>query len=391
MPAAPVVTAAALEKDVSAGQLFVGEVMPARRSVIGSAVDGRVVELGIDVGDEVAADAPLARLRTQTLEIELAGAKAELEVRRQLLAELENGSRPQEIEQAKALMEAAAAQKQLAEVRLVRTRELIETRAVTDDALDDAIAVSRQASENYTAAGASFDLITAGPRPEKVAQAKAAVDVQAEAVRRIEDLLAKHTMVSPFDGFVVRKLSEVGQWIKSGEPVAEVVELSQVDVEVNVLEDHIPHLEVGDEARIEIPALPGEPFVGSVSRVVPQADPRSRTFPVRIRLENRKVGSRMLLNGGMLARVTLAVGKTESAVLVPKDALVLSGASAQVVVVRREGTKRTAHRVPVSLGVAELGWIQVSGDLAAGDEVVVEGNERLRDGQEVTILKQTGT
>ena len=98
-----------IEREVASSQAFVANVNPHRRSVIGSAVDGRVEEFLVDAGQEVDVGQPLAQLRTKTIEIELAGAQAELQLRRAELAELRNGSRPAEIELAEAVAQAAAA------------------------------------------------------------------------------------------------------------------------------------------------------------------------------------------------------------------------------------------------------------------------------------------
>ncbi len=98
-----------IQRDVEAGQTFVGTVMPTRRAIIGSAVDGRVVSYLAEEGKRVEQNEPLAELLTDTINLELEAAEAELELRKQQQAELENGSRPDEIEQARARMEAASA------------------------------------------------------------------------------------------------------------------------------------------------------------------------------------------------------------------------------------------------------------------------------------------
>ena len=85
----------------------------------------------------------------------------------------------------------------------------------------------------------------APPRPERIAQARALVRSHEEEIRRLQDLLGKHTIRAPFQGYVVRKHTEVGAWIRQGEPLAEVVELDPVEIEISVPETHIASLEVG--------------------------------------------------------------------------------------------------------------------------------------------------
>lgn len=87
----------------------------------------------------------------------------------------------------------------------------------------------------------------------------------------------------------------------------------------------------------------------------------------------------------MLAYVTLPVGNPHTALLVPKDALVLGGPSPLVYVVEDDSQtgQSVARAVAVSVGVADGPWIQVTGSLTAGQRVVVQGNERLRSGAPV--------
>jgi RND family efflux transporter MFP subunit len=133
-------------------------------------------------------------------------------------------------------------------------------------------------------------------------------------------------------------------------------------------------------------------FTGQVAFVVPQADVRTRTFPVKIRVKNEITDRGPLLSSGMYARVTLPTGEKQQALLVPKDALVLGGPQPMVYVVdtvdARQGKVKS---VPVELGVASGHLIQVKGPLEPGKMVVVQGNERLRPGQDVTIVRTIST
>lgn len=384
-----VVVAPVVEREVSVGQTFVGTVMPSKKATIGSAVDGRVIEFPLNEGDRVAKDQPLAQLLTDTISLEVQAAEAELELRRQALAELENGTRPEDIEQAKARMAAAEARRKYLKARWDRWQKLYETnRAVSEEELDEAIATGIEAEQAYLEAKAAYELAVAGPRVEQIAQARAQVAVQAATVERLKDQLTKHTIISRFDGYVTAEHTEVGQWVKQGDPVVDVAALDEVEVVAYVVEQHVPYVRVDAQVAVEVPAIPGQQFSGVVSEVVPQADVQARTFPVKVRVSNQFTGDVPLLKAGMYARVTLPTGGKQMATLVPKDALVLGGPQPMVYVV--DGATETGKvgkvaPVPVQVGVAEGGLIQVTGPVRAGQLVVVQGNERLRPGADVTI------
>lgn len=385
---ASVAVAEVVQKQVASGQTFVGTVMPIKRSVIGSAVGGRVAEFPVNEGDYVRAKQPLAQLLTNTINLEVDAERAELDLRKHELSELENGSRPDEIKRAKALMQAARAESEYQTKRRKRLEALYARKAVNDDDIQQVVSESIRADELYDEAKSAYQLAVEGPRKEKIAQARARVAMQQALVDELASKVVKHTIISPFDGYVVAEHTEVGQWVNSGELVAEVIALDQVDVSVQVLENHIPHVRLGMEVRVEVPAIPDQVFTGKVALIIPQADVRARTFPVKVRIKNTISKDGPLLKSGMLARAVLPTGSKQSAMLVSKDALVLGGPTPMVYVVdpgaenQRQGKARA---VPVQIGIAEGRLIQVKGNLKPGEQVVIRGNERLRPGQDVVV------
>ncbi len=388
--AMPVAVAPIVERQVLAGRTFVGTVNPSRKSSVGSAVEERVELFPVNEGDRVEAGQVLARLESSTQEIELDAARSELEYRKQLLAELENGTRSEEIAQGQARLIAAQSRRDLAEIQRTRVMNLRQTRAVSAEELDQAMAQSQEADQVYAEARAALDLLIAGPRQEQIKQAQARVLGQEQEIKRLEDVLAKYTIEAPFAGYVSAEYTEVGQWVSKGQLIVDLVALDTVEVSVPVLEDYVPFLNAGDEAEVRVDALPGEVFKGVVRHVVPQADPRSRSFPVLLVVGNREgENGELMLKGGMFARVTLQV-EEKKALLADKDAVVLGGPSPVVFKVTpsaqnpREGT---AEMVPVTLGISDGGLFEILGPLQVGDLVIVEGNERIRPGQQVLITQ----
>ena len=211
------------------------------------------------------------------------------------------------------------------EAERVRLEQLISNRAISASEYERSDLPGRwKAEQKYEEAKAAHQLAVDGPRVEQIAQAKAQTAMQDAIVRRLRDQIKKHTIISRFAGYVTAEHTEVGQWVTRGDPVAEVVALDEVDIVAKVVESQVPYIHVGDSVRVEVPSLPTEVFTGSVAAVVPQADVRSRTFPVKVIVPNRitEAGT-PLLKAGMLARLTLRTGDTQQAMLVPKDALVL--------------------------------------------------------------------
>jgi RND family efflux transporter MFP subunit len=391
-PVVPVVVARVERMQLAGGQPFVGTVYPARASDVGSAVDGRVVELPIEDGQHVVAGQPIAELLRGLLEIEKSGAVAELERRRQVLAELQAGSRAEEIEQARAAVAGFEARFEYARSRFARLKRLADRGTSTADELQDAQTELRQVDAQLQGSRAALALAEAGPRKEQIAQAAAAVATQEAEVERIEDQLSKHTIRSPFNGWVVERFTEKGQWVARGGLIARVVELDTLEVEVRVPELNIGSLAHGTDVRLEFDAAPTQTWIGHIERVVPQADLLSRSFPVKVTLENRVVDGQPVLRGGMLARAWLPVGRAGEATVVPKDALVLGGGVPMVYAVDVSPGDGPAgmnvgrvRPVEVSLGATVAGNVEARGGIEPGQLVVVRGNERLRPGMTVSF------
>ena len=409
-PAAVVVTRV-VEREVASSETFVGTVVPIRRSTVGCAVDGRVLEVYVDEGDPVRLEIPdettdgtesksvrgqaVVQLRTKTIEIQIAAAKAEKEIRINELRQLER-SLPELLIQAKALSLSADAELKYAESNYKRINSLFaQKRAVSESDLDQALSTYVAAQQARISAASAHNELEQ-TRDVRIAQARAKLLSQEEEVRRLEDLKSKYTIRAPFNGYVVKKFSEVGQWVTSGDPIVEVIEIDPVEIVIAVPAAYIGDLngdlrsESPNKVVVQIDGLVNQQFEGSVANIVPQADTRTRAFPVKIRVPNPRGDNGHALNPGMLANVFLAIGKKEKAMLVPKDALVLGQGSPIVFVVASDKkTKATTTRlVMVELGAAHGSLIEVRGQLKANDLIVVVGNERLRPGQPVSIDKE---
>lgn len=439
-PPAFVVVAKVVQRKVANGRTYVATVVPSKQATIGSAIDGRIDEFPINEGDRVSAGKKLAQLLTQTITKEHEAALAELDLREAELEELENGSRPQEIEQARASMQAREASLEFLLSRKKRLQVLVDRSVATAEEMQQIETATQAARESLAEAKATYDLAVEGPRQEKIKQKKAQVAAQQAVVQRLCDQKRKHTIITRFDGYISEEHTELGAWVNRGDPVATVVALDEVDLLANVVEGDISALKLGMSIPVRIDALKHKLWTGTVHAIVPQADERSRTFPVKIRVKNEfdandsrgTAGSSSpsdapvdesdedendesagceyrdpdekldeatiqrnklkipLIKGGMLARVTLPTGDAVESILIPKDALVLNGPSTTVWVTsaapqpspnssntESKMLQAPVRSIPVKLGVADGEYIQVSGDLKPGEYVVIEGNERI--------------
>jgi RND family efflux transporter MFP subunit len=402
---APVTAAPILYERVQSGQTFVGTVVPTRQAIIGSAVDGRVIEFKVNEGDRVEADgdgAVLAQLLTATVQLEIDAEKQEYEALSREWEKLVKGTRKEEIDQAFALKEASVAAEKFAISEFDRTEQLYKRGAITSREYEEAKYKLALAVNNAKERVEAHNLAVNGPRDEDIKIAEARKKMQKAIVDKLEDQKNKYTIRSKFAGYVVQEFTEAGAWLNRGDPVAEVVALDEVDILVNVLESQIRHVTKGASVRVEIPSLNDPVILGTVALIVPQADYKTRTFPVKIRVQNKTENDVPIIKAGMLARVALPTGEEHESFLVPKDSIVLGGRTPSVYVidgVSKEGETGTARLVPVKIGIAVDTFVTVEvdrlaaadGQLKKGDLVVTRGNERLNGSPKVKVTKLDST
>ena len=208
---------------------------------------------------------------------------------------------------------------------------------------------------------------------------------------RARETLGRHSVSAPFDGMVVSKETEEGEWIDRGGPALTIVELDVVFVEFLVPQSFYHVIDRQRKVAVTFEALPGRRFLGEIHGVIALASESSRSFPVRIELSN----SDHAIAPGMSARgVFQAVTRgDEQAILVPTDAVVRTPNNRHSVWVVNDleaGSTVAAERV-IELGSRQENRIVVAaGDLEPGDFVVVRGNERLASGDSVRVVERLG-
>lgn len=301
-----------------------GSVLSRTVSLVASEIEGSVIEVRVREGDRVKEGQVLARLRTAPLDLRLRAATAE---RREAEARLK-----------------------LAERGLERARDLFSSGALSQQQLDEAF----------------YEVNAWQGRVEKLGA----------DIAQIELALERSSIRTPFAGVVVSRRTEVGEWIELGDPVAEILALDDLEVQVETPERYYDSLRPGAVVGVTFEALPGLEVSGRVSAIIPRADPQARTFPIKVRLPN--VDAR--IGAGMLAHVALPVGEEVRAIVVPKDAVVAQGASRYVYLLNGDSN---VSAVTVKTGAGVGSWVVVEGDVRPGHKVVTRGNERLRPGQPV--------
>ena len=235
----------------------------------------RVAEVLVQEGDHVRRGQVLARLDTGRLTPQLAQAEATAAAQQQALARLRNGSRPEEIDQARANLASAAAEATVAAARHQRLVVLSGSssgRALSRQDLDDAKATADADAARAAAARAALALSIAGPRREDIAQAGAQLQAQQAQVAVLRRQLTDADLVAPLDAVVRSRIVEPGEMATPQKPAFELAITDPKWVRAYVSETDLGHVKPGMKATVSVDAFKGRPFDGWVGFISPVAE-----------------------------------------------------------------------------------------------------------------------
>jgi Cu(I)/Ag(I) efflux system membrane fusion protein len=193
-------------------------------------------------------------------------------------------------------------------------------------------------------------------------------DVPAEAIAQAErEGRPRRTVTfrSPVGGVVLEKLVQQGQQVMAGDPLFRIVDLSTVWVEGEIFERDLSSVRVGQEATVDLQALPGESRRGRIAYVYPTLDPATRTARVRVELPNPG----RVLKPGMYATLRFT-SPVDTVLTVPRSAVLVTGERALAFLKRPDGAYEPR---PVVLGRTTENRLEILSGLEIGDSVVASG------------------
>lgn len=204
-----------------------------------------------------------------------------------------------------------------------------------------------------------------------------------EAVARVERdevgvVYKPAPVTSPLDGVVARTYLDKGAQVKTDTPVALVIDPSEMRVRAEVPERYAGRIRAGQSARVSPGSSEDKSVVGRVTLVSPSIDAATRSFPIEIRLAERRG-----LTSGMFADATIIVKETTDALTVPPSAVVGEDDGAPAVFVVSDGK---AVRRPVALGGRTTDAVEIRSGVSPGEDVVTFGLFALQDGSPVRVL-----
>lgn len=235
-------------------------------------IPGRVLQRFVDEGQMVTNGQPVAVLDRVELEQDLAMRRAELEAAEAILAELEAGTRVEEIQQAEAALEMARVESVRLKAEFARAKEMLAQKVVAPRDYELAEAAYQVAAARVREGEARLALLKHGPREETVRAARARVEQARQGVGLAETRHANATLVTPLSGVVMAKGVENGEYVSPGTPVVTVGDLSNVWVRAYLDERDLGRVRVGQTVKVTADTYPGRVYEGRLSFLSPEAE-----------------------------------------------------------------------------------------------------------------------
>lgn len=188
-----------------------------------------------------------------------------------------------------------------------------------------------------------------------------------------ENMLENTTLTSPISGVVTARNYDNGDMV-GGQPIFVVQKINPVKVFINVSESLYTYISKGMNVDVEFDAIPGQKFVGKISRITPTIDTQTRTFEVELTVANAKEQ----IKPGMYARVTMNYGSRRNVVVPDRSIVKMMGSGDRFIYVYK--ADGTVSYQKVELGRRMDDKIEILSGVADGDEVVVTGQSALKNG-----------
>ncbi|HXX53349.1 MAG TPA: efflux RND transporter periplasmic adaptor subunit [Thermodesulfovibrionales bacterium] len=239
---------------------------------MGFKIAGRVERLLTDEGQKVTKGEPLAALDHTELESQVTQGRAYLREAEVRLKELRAGSRPQEIEQAKANLRFVEAELEKARKDYERAGRLFQKDAISVSQFDAAKSAYDSRIAQQKGLQELLSMVKEGPRREEISAAEQRVQQARAALVTAEEKLKDTVIYAPVMGVVIRKNIELGETVGAGIPIFTLGDLENPWIKVYVKEDKLGLVKLGQKAKVTVDSYPGKVYEGRVTFISPEAE-----------------------------------------------------------------------------------------------------------------------
>lgn len=372
--AVEVTTATAIVRDLPRFFEATGSLIGDEQTDVSPSMPGKIVLVAVELGSYVRRGQTIVRLDEVDAKLRVQQAQAQLDQAKAAARQAEEkvGIRPGQAFEIEKLPEVGNARValELAEKNLRRSEKLIESGDISRSVYDQQKAQRDQLKEQYESA-----LSLARQNYAAVMTARANV---ANAQSQLNLALRSQSyanVYSPIDGYISDRPADLGEYVSTTTKVATVVKINPLRVRIDIPEQAIPSVAVGQSVSVTTSAWPDRNFSGRIARISPNVTPTSRTLTVEAEIEN----SSGQLKPGQFATIRILQSRAAPATLIPARAVRTESGVSRVFVIK-DGR---AQERQVQLGQTEGDLIEIKSGVAENELVAISNVEQLSDGMAV--------
>jgi HlyD family secretion protein len=254
------------------GEIKVSGTIEATTAELSFKVGGRLSRRLVDEGMQVTAGQTVALLEDDELKQERSARSADEQAVRAALADLEAGSRREEIAQGEAALNRMKADADKLARDAARAEDLFKHDIIPRQEMDAARAGRDASAAAVREAEQRLKLLKAGPRPDAVRQARARLDASSAGLSLAETRLGHAILTAPMTGLVLAKHAEPGEMLAPGSPVVTIARMDEVWLRGYIAESDVGRVTIGQSARVTADAWPGRVLEGRVSFISSEAE-----------------------------------------------------------------------------------------------------------------------
>jgi len=351
-----------------------GSLAPNEQTDVAAETSGKVVAVGVDIGSSVRRGQMIVKLDDADFRLRVQQAQAQLE---QAIATLHQneakiGLRPGQKFNPENVPEVAAARSalELAEKNLRRYEKLVETGDISRATYDQQKSQRDQLAEQHQAL-----VHQAQQNYATVANSQAAVNAAQTQVSLAKRNLTYTVVAAPMAGYVSDRPADVGEYVSPQQKVATIVSVNPLRVRIDIPEQAITQIHVGESVSVSVAAYTDRNFAGRIARVSPSVTASSRTLTVEAEVQNPNAE----LKPGQFATIRILLPQSEPAILVPQRALRTISGSTYVFVIKNG----FAEQRLVQPGQAEGDLVELKTGVKADELVATSNVDQLSDGAAV--------
>ncbi|MDH3356990.1 MAG: efflux RND transporter periplasmic adaptor subunit [Desulfobacteraceae bacterium] len=311
------------EGNPSASELRIYGNIDIRKADLAFNEQERIVQVLVEEGDRVTAGQVLARLQTNRLEAQIREIQAQIAAQQEVVKRLEAGTRPQEIDQARAEMAAARARVKNTVKNYERVRKTSGTGATSQQALDNALALLDVDQAQLKVKEKALNLALEGTRKEDIAAAKNRLKALKASFSLLQIRLSDMALTSPAKGVIQNRILEPGEMASPNRPVFTLALTDPKWVRAYVPEPYLGRINLGMKAKILSDSFPGQTFEGWVGFISPVAEFTPKTvetedlrtklvYEVRVFVHDSKDSLRLGMPITVIVDLTASSGKSQN-------------------------------------------------------------------------------